>query len=118
VHSLCPSHTPVGDHHLRPALIAANSVLLLARALDSVDQSRFSAASRRANSSTELLSSRVTVLINSEYLDADATVERDGHRISTRSLISQTLSETCGAMSPAASWTRVVLVIGDHFLAK
>jgi hypothetical protein len=63
----------------------------------SVDQPRFSAASRRTNWSTELVSSRVTALINSGYLGADAKVGRDGHRISTRSLISQTLSETWAA---------------------
>jgi hypothetical protein len=34
----------------------------------------FSAPSRRANSSTELVSSRVSALINSGYLGADATV--------------------------------------------
>jgi hypothetical protein len=73
---------------------------------------RLLAASVRASSSTELVSSRVTPLINSGCLGADATVGRDGHRISTRSMISQTLSGTYGAMSPAASWTRVILVIG------
>jgi hypothetical protein len=42
-----------------------------------VDQFRFSAASRRANSSTELVSSRVTALINSGYLGgADGLHER------------------------------------------
>jgi hypothetical protein len=56
----------------------------------------------------------VTALINSGYLSADATVGRDGHTISTLSLISQTLSETCGAMSPAASWTREFWTLGDH----
>jgi hypothetical protein len=70
-----------------------------------------------------LVSSRVIEVINSGYLGADATVGRDGHMIVIRSRssavrVSQTESETLGAMSPAASWTRVFLALGDHFLAK
>jgi len=61
-------------------------------------------------------------VINSGYLGADATVERDGHMIVIRSRssavrVSQTASETLGAMSLQQA-RHEHLALGDHFLAK